>query len=86
MPVLLILPHLEIVTWGEKEDDKIENCQDLKREIMKLWNLSRVEVIHVVVGALGSASKKIGRYLEKLGVDIWIGLLQKTALLEKQEF
>ena len=71
---------------GEKEDDKIEKCQDLKREIMKLWNLRRVEVIPVVVGALGSASKKIGRYLEKLRVDIWIGLLQKTALLEKQEF
>ena len=66
---------------GEKENEKIEKYQDLKREIMKLWNLRRVEVIPVVVGALGSVSKKIGQYLEQIGIDIRIGLLQKTALL-----
>ena len=48
---------------------------------MKLWSLKSVEVIPVVVGALGSVSKKIGQYLEKIGIDVRIGLLQKTALL-----
>ena len=48
---------------------------------MKLWNLRRVEVIPVVVGALGSVSKKIGQYMEQIGIDIKTGLLQKTALL-----
>ena len=66
---------------GEKESEKIEKYQDLKREIMKLWSLKSVEVIPVVVGALGSVSKKIGQYLEKIGIDVRIGLLQKTALL-----
>ena len=66
---------------GEKEKEKIEKYQNLKREIMKLWNLRRVEVIPVVVGALGAVSKKIGQYLEQIGIDIRIGLLQKTALL-----
>ena len=65
---------------GEKEKKKIEKYQDLKREIMKLWNLRRVEVIPVVVGALGAVSEKIGQYLEQIGIDIRIGLLQKTAL------
>ena len=66
---------------GEKEKEKIEKYQDLKREIMKLWNLRRVEVIPVAVGALGAVSKKIGQYLEQIGIDIRIGLLQKTVLL-----
>ena len=35
----------------------------------------------MVVGALGSVSKKIGQYLERIGIDVRIGLLQKTALL-----
>ena len=66
---------------GEKESEKVVKYQDLKREIMKLWSLKSVEVIPVVVGALGSVSKKIGQYLEKIGIDVRIGLLQKTALL-----
>ena len=66
---------------GGKENEKIEKYQDLIREIMKLWNLRRFEVIPVVVGALGAVSKKIGQYLEKIGIDIRVGLLQKTALL-----
>ena len=60
---------------GEKENEKVEKYQDLKREIMKLWNLRRVEVIPVVVGALGAVIKKIGQYLEQIGIDIRIGLL-----------
>lgn len=48
---------------------------------MKLWNLRKVEVISVVVGALGSVSKKIGQHLEQIAIGTRIGLLQKTALL-----
>ena len=68
-------------TVGEKKNEKMEKYQDLKREIMKLWSLRRVEVIPVVVGALGAVSKRIGQYLEQIGIDIRIRLLQKTALL-----
>ena len=48
---------------------------------MKLWNLRSIDVIPVVVGALGSVSKTIGQFLEQIGIDIRIGLLQKAALL-----
>jgi len=67
---------------GEKENEKLEKHQDLKREIMKLWNLRRVEAVPVVVGALGSVSKKIGQYLEQIVIDIRIGVVQKTASLQ----
>ena len=50
-------------------------------QIMKLWNLRSVEVIHVLVGALGSVSKRIGQYLGQIRIDIRIELLQKTDLL-----
>ena len=65
----------------EKEGEKIEKYQDLKREIGKLWDRQSVrhlEVVPVVVGALGGVRKR----LDKLGIIMRTsGLLQKTALL-----
>ena len=57
-----------------------EKCQDLKKEIIKLWGIRRVEVAPVVVGALGAVSKRLDVWLDKLGLTINTGLLQKTAL------
>ena len=65
----------------EKEGEKIERYQDLKREIGRLWGIRHLEVAPVVVGALGVVSKRLDVWLEKLGVTIRKGLLQKTALL-----
>ena len=65
----------------EKEGEKIEKYQDLKREIGRLWGIRHLEVVPVVVGALGVVSKRLDAWLEKLGVTIRMGLLQKTSLL-----
>ena len=43
--------------------------------------LPHLEVAPVVVGALGVVSNRLDAWLEKLGVTIRTGLLQKTALL-----
>ena len=64
-----------------KEKEKTERNQELKREIKTMWNISSIEVIPVVVGALGSTSKKLKKCIEELGVVISTALLQKTALL-----
>ena len=56
------------VRVGEKEKEKVEKYQDLKREIGRLWRLKMVEVLLVVVGEFD------GR-IEKLQI------MQKTALL-----
>ena len=69
----------------EKVGEKIEKYQDLKREIGRLWGIRHLEVVPVVVGALGVVSKRLDAWLEKLGVTIRTGLLQKTALLRHSQ-
>ena len=51
----------------QKETEKCEKYQDLAREIQRIWK-SRTKVLTVVVGALGSASKKLAGHLEQLGI------------------
>ena len=43
----------------KKEGEKIEKYQDLKREIGRLWGTTHLEVVPVVVGALGVVSKRL---------------------------
>ena len=54
---------------------------DLKKEIGRLWNLKKVEVVPVVIGALGSVTKEFDRWIEKQGITFNVGVVQKTALL-----
>ena len=54
------------INSDKKEGEKIEKYLD---------------VVPVVVGALGVVSNRLDAWLEKLGVTIRMGLLQKTALL-----
>ena len=66
---------------GEQEKEKIERYQEIKREIKRMWNNRSINVIPVVVGALGSTSKKLKKCIVELGVIINTALLQKAALL-----
>ena len=70
----------------EKDFEKVKKCQDLKREIRRTWSMKNVDVVAVVVGALGSVTKKLGQWIENLGIRVRIGLLQKTTLWERAEF
>ena len=40
-----------------------------------------VEVVPVVIGALGSVTKGFHRWIEKLRIAFHVGVMQKTALL-----
>ena len=51
----------------QKETEKYEKYQDLAREIKRIWK-SSTKVVPVVVGALGSVSKKLAGHLEQLGI------------------
>ena len=42
-----------------KEEEKIQKYDELKWEIKELWSMKRVNVVPVVIGALGTASKKL---------------------------
>ena len=54
----------------EKESEKVEKYQHLKREIRKLWDVRRVEVVPLVVDALGAVSKRLDTWLDTLEVTI----------------
>ena len=69
------------VRVGEKEKEKLEKYKDLKREIGRFWKLKMVEVLLVVIGALGSVTKEFDGQVEKLGIIKTVGVMQKTALL-----
>ena len=64
----------------QKETEEYEKYQDLAREIKRIWK-SRTKVVPVVVGALGSVSKKLAGHLEQLGIKDRTRTIQKPALL-----
>ena len=66
---------------NDKEKEKVEKYQDLKREIKSIWNMRNVIVVPVIIGALGSITKKLDEWLEKLDITVNTALLQKTTLL-----
>ena len=68
------------VRVGEKEGEKMEKYQDLKRGIGRLCRLKMVEVADVVIGALGSVTKEFDGWIEKLRITNNVGVTQKTAL------
>ena len=65
----------------EKEIKKIEKYQNLKRELKRLWSLKKVEVVPVVVGALGCISKGFSGWMDTLGIKLNVGMVQKSVLL-----
>ena len=51
-------------------------------ELQRLWNIS-VEIVPIVVGALGAISSNLQKYLQKLNItDIRTSQIQKTVLLK----
>ena len=55
--------------------------RDRKREIGRSLKLKMVEVVPVAMRALGSVTKGFDRWIEKLGMPLNGGVMQKTTLL-----
>ena len=64
-----------------KEQEKNRKYSLLKDKIATLWQMKKVVVIPIVVGALGTISTKFEKYIESLGIEIRIEHVQKLALL-----
>ena len=64
-----------------EEKEKVEKYQNLKKEIKRLWNLRNVEIVPVVIRAIGSVSTEFDRRMGKLGITCNVGVMQKIALL-----
>ena len=65
----------------EKEKEKVEKYQDLRREVARLWNV-KAKVVPIVAGAPGAVTPNLSKHLDAIGVTTGIELLQKAALLD----
>ena len=50
----------------------MEKYQDLKKEIRRLWKWRNVEIVPVVIGALGSVSAEFD-----IGITCIVGVMQE---------
>ena len=60
---------------------KIEKYSLLKDENARLWQMKKVVVIPIVVGALGTITTTYEKYIESLRIEIRIVHVQKSAFL-----
>ena len=65
----------------DKEKEKIENYQDLKQELKWIWKLHWVTVVPIIIGALGTVSKDLKKWLAEIGVTCHLESLQRACLL-----
>ena len=64
-----------------KELEKLEKYQLLKDEIAKVWGMRKVIVVPVVIGDFGAVSVNFKEYMKRIGVNVRLEVIQKTALL-----
>jgi hypothetical protein len=65
----------------KKEDEKILKYQDLTIEIQCMWS-TKAKVIPVIVGATGTISKSLKKYLSNIPRRNEVKALQKTPTLD----
>ena len=70
----------DVRIW-QKELEKIDKYKPLKDEIVRLWNMRRVTVIPIVVGALGLIITRFDKSVEEVEIEMRVEYVQKTALL-----
>ena len=63
-----------------KENEKIEKYSFLAREVRRIYGVS-TKIVPLVIGALGTVPRRLGGFLEELGIPDVRGCMQTTALL-----
>ena len=64
----------------DKEKEKIEKYQDLRKELQKIRNVS-MKIMPLVVGFFGAIPKQFCNRLKETGITTETGQVQKTFLL-----
>ena len=64
----------------KKEAEKILKHKDLTIEIQRMWNV-KTKVIPVIIGATGTVSKSLRKYVSDISRKHEVKELQKTAIL-----
>ena len=72
-------------TWERRvelnEHEKVDDYNQLNREVKKIWNLTYVSIVSIIVRALGITPKNLKNWLGKLELKISTELSQKAVLL-----
>ena len=63
------------------EEEKVEMYQELAFEIRRIHGASKVTIVPIVIGALGSVSKGAKTWFGKLDVPDFLGSVQLSAIL-----
>ena len=64
----------------EKEKDKTEKYQNLRRELQKIRNV-KMKIIPLVIGSLGAIPKEFGNRLKQIGITAGTAQVPRTVLL-----
>jgi hypothetical protein len=65
----------------KEEAEKILKYKDLTIEKQRMWNV-KTRVIPVIIGATGTVSKSLKKYVSNIPGNHEVGELQKTAILD----
>jgi hypothetical protein len=65
----------------KQEAEKILKYKDLTIEIKRMWNV-KTKVIPVIIGATGTISKSLRKYVSNIPGNHEVKELQKTAILD----
>ena len=49
-------------------EEKLEKYQDSKRDIGRIWGMRKVQVVLVMIGALGNVAYEFDKWIEKLDI------------------
>ena len=66
---------------AEEARKKRDKYQEIRIELRRIWD-KPVEIVPIIIRALGTLPKSLKRNLEELGADVSPGLLQKSVVLE----
>ena len=66
---------------AEKEREKIERYDDLRREVKRIWSCKSVAVVPIIIGALGTIHVNLSSRLKMLDLGVGFEMLQKACIL-----
>ena len=69
----------------KKTSEKILKYKHLEIELQQCWNLSKIQTVPVVIGALGTVSTSIEKYLQLISPNLNFQMIQKTTLIGTQQ-
>ena len=70
----------------DKELEKVGKYQLLKDEIAKVWQMRKVIVVPVVIGALGAVSVNFKEYMRRIGVKVRLAVSRKQHCWGQQRY